>query len=152
MKFGSNKARRTLVRQQGESDCGVACLASIALYHGLEVLLEDLRYWSGTFSQGTTLLGLKQAAGQIGFEADGYEISIQQLSALTEPCILPVRVANLDHYWVYYGHQNGTFGIGDPSRGIRKFQKDNWGRPGLQAYVSRFSRNRILVRGGQSQN
>jgi len=118
--FISNKAKRSLVRQQGVSDCGIACLATIARYHGCEVLLENLRNWSGTLSQGTTLLGLKQAAARIGLDAEGYEISADQLSTLTHPCILPIRLENLNHYWVCFGSQDGSFEIGDPFHGYSK--------------------------------
>ena len=55
-------AAKTLVRQQDQSDCGVACLASIIRYYGGQANLERLRELSGTSRQGTTLLGLYQAA------------------------------------------------------------------------------------------
>jgi len=120
MMFNSNKAKRSIVKQQGESDCGIACLATIAKYHGSEVLLENLRNWSGTLAQGTTLLGLKQAATKIGLDAEGYEISDHQLARLIHPCILPIRLDSLYHYWVCFGYQNGSFEIADPSHGYSK--------------------------------
>ena len=54
----NNKAVATFVRQQGQSDCGVACLASIIAFYKGEAQLENLRELSGTTQQGTTLLGL----------------------------------------------------------------------------------------------
>ncbi len=66
--------RKTFTLQQGFSDCGVACLLSATQYYGGENTLENLRELSGTTPQGTTLLGLYQAANQIGFEAQNYAI------------------------------------------------------------------------------
>ena len=70
---------KTFVLQHDASDCGVACLLSIIRYYGGSTTLQYLRELSGTTKQGTTLLGLYQAAGQVGFDATGYRrIFIQQ--------------------------------------------------------------------------
>lgn len=61
---------KTFVLQHDASDCGVACLLSIIIrYYGGSTTLQYLRELSGTTKQGTTLLGLYQAAGQVGFDA-----------------------------------------------------------------------------------
>ncbi len=128
--FNSNRPRRSIILQQEPADCGIACLATIARYHGGEVLIENLRHWSGTLSQGTTLLGLKQAAARIGLDAEGYEITLDELSSLQWPCILPVRLGDLNHYWVCFGGQDGNFEIGDPGSGYSKITvqelKNSW--------------------------
>lgn len=113
--------QQTFVRQQGQSDCGVACLASVINYHGGETTLEKLRELSGTTQQGTTLLGLYQAAHQLGFDAEGLEAeNIENLKELQEPAILHVVIDNrLQHYFVYYGFdKHGQIIIGDPAKGI----------------------------------
>ena len=114
---------RTLVRQQGQSDCGVACLASLLAYYGGHSRLERLRELSGTDPQGTSLLGLYQAASQIGFDAEGMEAdSVENLKTdVGEPVILHVLIDNrLQHYIVCYGWDahSQTFLIGDPARGV----------------------------------
>jgi ATP-binding cassette, subfamily C, bacteriocin exporter len=90
--------------QQDQSDCGVACLLSIIQFHGGSGSLEELRKLSGTSRQGTTLLGLLQAAQQSGFDAEGLEAEgVHNLSELNEPAILHVVMENrLQHYLVYY--------------------------------------------------
>jgi ATP-binding cassette, subfamily C, bacteriocin exporter len=123
-----NKFRNTFVRQQGRSDCGVACLASIIKYYNGESSLERLRQLSGTSQQGTTLLGLYQAATQLGFEAEGLKAeSIDNLTDLLSPCILHVLIDNkLQHYLVFYGfNKKGCAIIGDPGQGIVEYTREN---------------------------
>src|SRR5271154_1874496 len=95
---------RSFVRQQDQSDCGVACLASIVKYYGGEISIEDLRKTAGTSRSGTSLLGLLQAAEQAGFEASGLLAdSVASLKELAGPAILHVDIENgLQHYVVFY--------------------------------------------------
>lgn len=82
--------QKTFILQQGFSDCGVACLLSATQYYGGENTLENLRELSGTTPQGTTLLGLYQAAQQIGFEAQGGEADVEFLKSNPTPSSSPI--------------------------------------------------------------
>jgi len=126
--------RETFVRQQDSSDCGVACLRSVLRYYQGDISLERLRELSGTSIQGTTLLGLYEAAQKAGFDAEGCEAEISDLVQHGEPTILHVLAeGDLQHYVVWYGHYNTASEnghsdknyenirrhlIGDPARGI----------------------------------
>lgn len=124
----NKRIRKTFIRQQGKSDCGIACLASVIKYHKGEQSLERLRELSGTSQQGTTLLGLYQAARQLGFEAEGLEAeSVDNLKELSEPAILHVLIDNkLQHYFVFYGFDgNEKAIIGDPAEGIVHYSKND---------------------------
>jgi len=55
------------VLQHNQEDCGAACLASIAKYYGRTFTINRIREVAGTYSSGTTLLGLKQGAEALGF-------------------------------------------------------------------------------------
>ncbi len=110
---------KTLTLQLDQSDCGVACLLSVIQYYEGSNSLENLRELSGTTRQGTTLLGLHQAANQLGFNAQGNEADIQALIDHKEPLILHVVIdERLQHYVVCYEYKNGKFTIGDPAKGI----------------------------------
>ena len=111
---------KTFVLQHDQSDCGVACLLSLVQYYGGAHTLEELRSLSGTTVQGTTLLGLYQAANSIGFQAEGNETDIEVLKAYNAPLILHLTMGNLEHYVVCYGFEKGVFIIGDPAKGIIK--------------------------------
>jgi len=117
---------KSFVLQQDQSDCGVACLLSIINYYQGSNSLEKLRELSGTTRQGTTLLGLYQVANKLGFKAQGNEADIQALIDHKQPLILHVLIEErLQHYVVCYGYQNNTFIIGDPSKGITTYTKED---------------------------
>lgn len=122
-----NKKRieKTHTLQLDQSDCGVACLLSIIKLNGGTSSVEKLRELSGTTRQGTTLLGLYQAAKQLGFNAEGCEADIQALIDHKQPVILHVVIENqLQHYVVCYGYDEKRFLIGDPGKGILYLSKD----------------------------
>jgi len=111
--------RQTFYLQQDQSDCGVACLRSILRYYGGDKSLESIRELSGTTTQGTTMLGLYLASGQLGFEAKGCEGDFDFLRQLSNPVILHVIIDNrLQHFVVCYGIRSEKFVIGDPAKGI----------------------------------
>lgn len=117
---------KTHILQHDQSDCGVACLLSLIQYYEGDNSLEKLRELSGTTRQGTTLLGLYQAAGQLGFEASGNEADIQALIDHKDPLILHVVIEDrLQHYIVCYGYENDKFIIGDPAKGIINYTKED---------------------------
>jgi len=116
----------TFVLQHDQSDCGVACLASAIKYHDGEASLENLRKISGTSRQGTTLLGLLQAAQQMGFDAEGLEAEgIDNLKEIMGPAILHVVIDNrLQHFLVFYGFEGSKVLLGDPAKGLVQYTKD----------------------------
>ncbi len=117
--------KKTFVLQQDQTDCGVACLLSLINYNEGDSSLEKLREASGTSRQGTTLLGLYQAANSLGFKAQGCEASIEALKEHGAPVILHVLIEErLQHYVVCYGYEDGKFVIGDPAKGIRYLSEE----------------------------
>lgn len=123
-KLSIKHIEQTFVLQQGQSDCGVACLLSLIQYYKGSSTLEYLRGLSGTSKQGTTLLGLYQAANTIGFNANGNEADLRAIIDLNAPVILHVVIDNrLNHYFVCYGYTNNKFIIGDPAKGIVYYTK-----------------------------
>lgn len=117
--------KKTFVKQQDQTDCGVACLLSVIQYYKGSSSLEKLRELSGTALSGTTLLGLYQCANKVGFTAEAFEADMPNLKALQEPCILHVLVNNnLQHYVVCYGIKGQKLIIGDPAQGIVELSED----------------------------
>jgi len=119
----AKELQKSFILQQGEADCGVACLLSIIRYYGGNNTLENLRKLSGTNITGTTLLGLYQAANQIGFTAEGCEADMAALIKHPSPVILHViKDKQLQHYVVCFGttkqEDECKYIIGDPARGI----------------------------------
>jgi ATP-binding cassette subfamily B protein len=120
------KLERSTLRQLDEADCGVTCLNSILRYHGRETSIEQLRQWSGTTSSGTTLLGLLQAAEELGVKAGGYSAELEDLKASEHSCILHLLIdERLEHYMVYWGYDDAKeeYILGDPALGKLKRMK-----------------------------
>lgn len=108
-----------VVLQQDQAGCGVACLLTLIRYYGGDSSLERLRELSGTSIQGTSLLGLYQAAKSVGFEVEGCESDAPNLIVHEEAVILHVLLENkLEHYVVCFGYENERFVIFDPSKGL----------------------------------
>ena len=107
--------RKIFTRQHGEYSCGLACLSMIIKYYGGNARQEDLRSISGTSLQGTTLLGLYQAAGKLNFSPEAYEADMDSLKALETPVILHIiKNQRMEHFVVCFGFENNRFIIGDP--------------------------------------
>jgi len=46
------------IKQRDITDCGAACLASIAAYYNLQLPVSRIRQFAGTDKRGTNVLGL----------------------------------------------------------------------------------------------
>ena len=61
----------TIVLQHDETDCGVACIASIAKYYGKTISFTKIRTLAGTDLMGTSGLGIVRSAIALGFFLKG---------------------------------------------------------------------------------
>lgn len=118
------KIKKSHTYQIDSSDCGVASLLSVIKYYGGDETISKLRELSGTTIKGTTLLGLYQAAENVGFKAKGCNCGIDDLVEHGKPVILHIINGNLQHYIVCYGFNGDKFIISDPSLGIVYYSKD----------------------------
>lgn len=114
--------KKIFVKQQGYSDCGIACLRTImCFYKGKNYSFEELRQMSGTTLRGTTLAGICEGAKKIGLTAEGFEGDIQSLKKLEQPTMLHVLVEKQRlHYVVCFGwdDRKSKFLISDPGIGV----------------------------------
>jgi len=96
-----NKAVR--VRQRDITDCGAACLASVAKHYQLFLPVSRIRQYAGTDQKGTNVLGLVEAAEKLGFQVKGAKGQLDSLSKVPLPAIVHVILKNgLHHYVVLY--------------------------------------------------
>ncbi|GHT21757.1 bacteriocin cleavage/export ABC transporter [Bacteroidia bacterium] len=87
----------------------------IVKYYGGDVKQESIRSISGTTIQGTTLLGLYQAAEKLNFSPDAYEADMDSLKSLNVPTILHVTInQKIEHFVVCLGFDGSKFIIADP--------------------------------------
>lgn len=113
--------RRTPVIQQSEAgECGLACLAMVAGYHGYKTDMPVLRRRFSLSLKGTTLKALMQVAEQIGFTARPLRGEIAALDRASLPAVLHW---DLNHFVVLAKVKRGLTGrryqIHDPAEGAR---------------------------------
>ncbi len=104
------------------TDCGAACLATVARFYGRTVSLANVRNLAGTDKHGTNIYGMVKAAEQLGFSAKA--VKGDKASLLTDfPCPAIAHVVvngNLFHYVVIHKVTQKTIILADPGKGIVK--------------------------------
>ena len=111
--------KRIKIRQHDITDCGAACLASIAEYYGLKHTIFKIRQMANTDREGTNLLGLIEAAEKLGFMAKGVRCQPENLKNVPFPAIAHLKMGNgLLHYVVIYKVSRKKTLIMDPADGV----------------------------------
>ncbi|MCX6320627.1 MAG: peptidase domain-containing ABC transporter [Bacteroidia bacterium] len=106
------------VKQRDITDCGAACLASVAAYYNLTLPVARIRQLAGTDKKGTNVLGLVEAAGKMGFLAKGVRGEWDSLFKIPKPAIAHVIVKEiLQHYVVLIKTTEKYIEIMDPADG-----------------------------------
>lgn len=114
--------------QLDSMDCGPTCLRMVSKYYGKSYSLQYLRQNSFITREGVSMLGISDAAENIGFRTTGLRISFDKLvEEVTLPCILHW---NQYHFVVCYSikknkqlrrdeNKEGLYkiSIADPARG-----------------------------------
>ncbi len=107
------------------TDCGAACLASVAAFYKFKMPVSRIRQFAGTDKRGTNITGLIEAAEQMGFQAKGVKGTFESLSKIPKPSIAHVIVdEKLQHYVVIYKVDKKSVTIFDPADG--KFHKKTY--------------------------
>jgi ATP-binding cassette subfamily B protein len=109
---------KTTIKQHDITDCGAACLASIAAHYDLQIPIARIRQYAGTDKKGTNVLGLIEAAQKLGFEAKGVRGDFESLFKIPKPAIAHIVVKErLHHYVVIYEASKTHITIIDPGNG-----------------------------------
>lgn len=113
-----SRTTHLLIKQHDITDCGAACLASVAAFYNLKVPLARIRQLACTDEKGTNILGLIEAANKLGFEAKGVRGSLDDLKKVPLPVVAHIVVKKLmHHYVVIYKVTDNYIEIMDPERG-----------------------------------
>ncbi|MGB5663642.1 peptidase domain-containing ABC transporter [Eudoraea sp.] len=122
-------AKKT-IKQHDITDCGAACLVSIAAHYKFQIPISRIRQYAGTDKKGTNVYGLIKAAEKLGFEAKGVRGDFDSLFKIPKPAIAHVIVnERLHHYVVIYEATKKYIKVMDPGTGkmekrtIEEFKK-----------------------------
>ncbi|MCA1476160.1 peptidase domain-containing ABC transporter [Bradyrhizobium sp. NBAIM08] len=112
--------RRSLpvIRQTEATECGLACLAMVASYHGHRTDLNSLRRRHPVSLKGVTLRDLMQIAAHLGLACRPLRIEIGHLCQLRVPAILHWDMA---HFVVLKAYRRKGIVVHDPAAGEKWF-------------------------------
>lgn len=110
------RQRPPLVLQSEAAECGLACLAMVAGYHGYRTDLITLRQRFSLSLKGATLRHLMDMAAQMELAARPLRLEIEELAQLRLPCVLHW---GLNHFVVLARVNARGIEILDPARGVR---------------------------------
>jgi ATP-binding cassette subfamily B protein RaxB len=116
LQFGWRRALPMMLQTEA-AECGVACLAMVARFHGHDVDLVGLRRRFSTSLKGATLARVMAMAGQLGLTCRPLKLELEELAQLKTPCVLHW---DLNHFVVLKRVGKRSVVIHDPARGIRK--------------------------------
>jgi ABC-type bacteriocin transporter len=117
------------VTQHDVTDCGAACLSSVAQHHGLRLPISRIRQLACTDQKGTNVLGMVEAAAALGFNAKGVRGSFDSLARIPLPAVAHVidHERRLQHYVVVYRVSKTLVVVMDPAGGrVEKLSHDDF--------------------------
>ncbi|MCY3817873.1 MAG: peptidase domain-containing ABC transporter [Gammaproteobacteria bacterium] len=109
--------RVPVVLQSDQAECGLACLAMVAAFHGHYETLREYRARFHISQRGATLANLRDYAEQLGFQCRAVRANLEELPQLRLPAILHW---DLDHFVVLKAAGRNTVQIVDPAVGVRR--------------------------------
>jgi len=113
----AGRARLPMIRQTEAAECGLACLAMVAAYHGHEIDLNSLRRRFPVSLKGANLKSLIKTADHLELGARALRVELEGLSRLRMPAVLHW---DMNHFVVLKSVRGEHAIIHDPARGERK--------------------------------
>jgi len=115
----NRKPRVRTVLQSEANECGLACLAMVANFHGHDISLSYLRSLFPLSLRGMTFPEIAKLADQLDLDIQAFEISsFSELAKLKCPALLHW---NGNHFVVLEKVVRGVFYIHDPAFGRRTY-------------------------------
>lgn len=107
-----------MILQAEAAECGLACLAMVAGFHGLEIDLPALRASAGASLRGASLKELMRLAGNLGLASRPLRLEPEELRELRCPAILHW---DLTHFVVVKAVERRHVVIHNPAVGARRY-------------------------------
>lgn len=115
--FGG-RSRLPAILQTEAAECGLACLAMVASYHGHRIDLNTLRRRHPVSLNGVTLRGLIQVANQMQLACRPLRFELHDIRMLTLPAIVHW---DMNHFVVLKSASSKGIVIHDPASGIKTY-------------------------------
>lgn len=132
-----------IVFQHDGMQCGIACLQMICKHFGREYSLDSLSKICFATTEGVSMLGISEAAHQLGFNTICAKASISDLSKIPLPAILHW---NQNHFVVLYKvKKQKCFYIADPAKGLTQYNAEELGQHWLSTVSHGTDKGVILL-------
>jgi len=118
-------SRLPVVLQSEAAECGLACLAMVAGFHGHEFDLNALRRRFAVSIKGMTMKTLLLMAQRLGMTGRGVRLEPASLHGLRTPAVLHW---DMDHFVVLKEVRGNRVTLHDPAMGVRRCDLDELGR------------------------
>ncbi len=114
--------RFRFIKQKDSMQCGVAALAMVARFYGKRYSLDYLSQIGIPTTEGISLLGLKDAAENVGFRVACVKATTSMLCKANQPAILHW---NQNHFVVLYkvNKAQSRFYVADPGIGKKVYSR-----------------------------
>ena len=116
--------------QYDQMDCGPAALSAVSAYYGKKYSIQELREYCHLSKDGVSLLGIEDAANEIGFDTLAVRVTAEEMIKKHPfPCILHWDNC---HFVVLYKIQKNFFSkkylfyISDPTFGLIKLTENQF--------------------------
>jgi ATP-binding cassette, subfamily B, bacterial CvaB/MchF/RaxB len=119
------RPRVRLVRQTEVAECGLACLAMVANFHGLDIDLGSLRRRFQPSMRGAPLKSLIAIADRMGLSPRAVKLPLTEVSNLAMPAVLHW---DMNHYVVLERVQRGQALIHNPDGTSKWYKQEELGR------------------------
>jgi hypothetical protein len=144
-----------VVRQRYDFSCGSAALATLLRYHygGRQ---DEEQVFRGMWAEGDrdqirrlgfSLLDMKRYLSAQGIEADGFQVTLEEVAAAGVPGIALIDLDGYRHFVVVKGVAEDEVLVGDPALGLRTMARDEFRTAWNGVY---FALNSDLARGRAS--
>lgn len=137
-----------MLHQTEAAECGLACLAMIASFHGYQSNLNELRQRFSSSIEGCTLLDLMHLAEKLQLSSRPLRIEMEDLGALRLPCVLHW---DLNHFVVLESVHRRHIVIHDPAFGIRKVSLEETDKHFTGVALELLPTNDFMLKDGQSR-
>jgi ATP-binding cassette subfamily B protein RaxB len=117
LEIGS-RSRLPSILQTEAAECGLACLAMVASYHGHRIDLNTLRRRHPISLKGVTLRGLIQVANQLHLACRPLRYELHDIGLLSLPAVVHW---DLNHFVVLKAATSKGVVIHDPALGVRTY-------------------------------
>jgi hypothetical protein len=124
----------TVIRQKYDFSCGSAALATLLKYH-YGVRHDEESAFRGMWAEGDraqirrlgfSLLDMKQYLARLGFKADGFKVSLEEVAKAGVPGVALLNIKGYKHFVVVKGVSDDEVLVGDPALGLKTMRPEEF--------------------------